>query len=148
MIQRIQTLYLLASAILGFICLASPLGRFFEQGKTTATLYNLWMNVDGEHVMTPWALFVILLFVSVVTLVNVLAYRMRVFQMRTAVVCILLLIGWNVCYFCFAYIASEGQTFRPTLAAAMPFIMIILDYLAFRGIMKDEMLIRSIDRLR
>ncbi len=148
MIQRIQTLYLLASAILGFVCLALPLGKFFEQGIPTSTLYNLWITSGDEHALTPWALFAILLLVSLITLLNIMLYRKRALQMRVAVICMLLLVGWNACYFCFAYIIGEGQTFHPTPAAAIPLIMIILDYLAFRGIMKDELLVQSYNRLR
>jgi hypothetical protein len=38
--------------------------------------------------------------------------------------------------------------FRPKVWAAVPAINSILLYLAFRGILHDEMLVRSLDRLR
>ena len=37
---------------------------------------------------------------------------------------------------------------RPHWTAAFPAAALILLYLAFRGILKDEMLVRSLDRLR
>ena len=52
----------------------------------------------------------------------------------------------------FIYIALRGDSpcigFRPTVWAALPIVAVILGYLAFRAILRDELLVRSLDRLR
>ena len=48
----------------------------------------------------------------------------------------------------FVLLLIPSTLIRPSIMAAIPFASIIFLYLAFRGIMKDEMLVRSLDRLR
>ena len=151
MIQRIQSLYMLASTILGVVCLSLPLGKFFDDLGLSATLYNLWMRIseNDTYSFAPWALFAILLLVTVLTFLDIFLFRHRAFQMRILVFCIILLVGYYAWLAFFAVMQTrEGFTFKPSVTAALPFVCIVLDYLAFRGILKDEMLIRSLDRLR
>jgi hypothetical protein len=55
-----------------------------------------------------------------------------------------------VLYAYFIYILGHGLEahFRPDWEGALPFAALVLLYLAFRGVMRDEMLVRSLDRLR
>lgn len=152
MIQRIQSLYLLASAILCIVCLSMPLGYFCtEAGERQADIFNLWLRINetGEHVFTPWALFALLLIVSTLTAIDIFLFRRRALQMRIASICIVLLVGYYGFLGFLVYQAHKnGLTYTPSVTAAFPFAAIVLDYLAFRGILKDEMLVRSLDRLR
>ena len=152
MIQRIQTLYLLISTILGVVCLSLPLGQFFTaQNERYAELYNLWISIcaSGDHQFTPWALFALLLAVTALTLLSIFLFRTRALQMRTVVLCMVLLVGYYAWLGFLVFMAHRsGFSFRPSLTAALPLVCIILDYLAFRGILKDELLVRSLDRLR
>lgn len=150
MIQRIQSVYLLLSAVLGVVCLSLPLGYLITaEGERYATLYNLWLRTtEGGTSFGPWVLFALLLGVSAATLLNIFLFRRRALQMRVATMCMILLTGYYACLAYFAWhFAGEGS-FRPSLTAALPFASLVLDYLAFRGILKDEMLVRSLDRLR
>lgn len=151
MIQRIQSLYLLISMVLGVICLCMPLGRFTTaDGEHYADLYNLWVRMceSGVHLFSPWALFVLLVLVCTLTFVSIFLFTRRALQMRTVSFCMVLLVGYYI-YFCFFAWTSKGEgNFTPSLTAALPLVCIILDYLAFRSILKDEMLVRSLDRLR
>ena len=151
MIQRIQSLYLLVSTILGVVCLSLSLGRFStEQGEHIADLFNLWVKTTetGEYSFSPWALFALLLVATTLTFLAIFLYKSRALQMRTLSLCIVLLIGYYS-YFVFFVLMSRGETnFIPSPIAALPFVCIVLDYLAFRGILKDELLVRSLDRLR
>jgi len=150
MIQRIQSLYLLLSAALGIVCLCRPLGRFLtEEGEVCGNLYNLWIALpQGGHLFSPWALFAILVIATALTLLNILLFTRRALQMRIASLCIILLVGYYAYLATFVYLNAGDGTFRPSLSAAFPLVCIVLDYLAFRSILKDEMLVRSLDRLR
>ncbi len=150
MIQRIQSLYLLLSAVLGIVCLSLPIGHFLTvEGERYATLYNLWVRfAGGGHLLTPWALFAILVIACALTFMGIFLFRYRALQMRVVSLCMLLLTGYYIYFAIFTWLNAGDGSFRPTLTAALPFVCIVLNYLAFRGILKDEMLIRSLNRLR
>ena len=151
MIQRIQSLYLLVSAILGVVCLSMPLGQFLTaSSEPYATLYNLWITSaeNGNHNFVPWALFALLLIATSLTFFDIFLFKHRALQMRALSLCMILLVGYYAYLAFFAYMQQGDGSFRPSVTAALPFVSIVLDYLAFRGILKDEMLVRSLDRLR
>ena len=152
MIQRIQTVYLMLAFALCVVCMCVSVGYFYtEEGERVGDLYNLWVHLaDGHRSLKPWALFVLLLIPSTLTFFSIFMFRRRAAQMRMCVFNMILLVGWYICYGVFAYILGGvfEAHFRPSIMAAIPFASIIFLYLAFRGIMKDEMLVRSLDRLR
>ena len=128
MIQRIQTLYLLICFVLTLVCV------FFE--------------IKAEN--HPWALTAIMAVTGVLEFMGIFLFRRRALQMRVCTFCIILLLGWYATYAALAYLVGEGLVgeFRPQVWASIPAITAILLYLAFRGILHDEMLVRSLDRLR
>lgn len=176
MIQRIQTLYLLAAAALCIACLCLPIGRLVDgQGEVMATVYNLWVHVpyheavgqptfnglgtgepvlaevaEGTHSFTPWALFALLLVTATALLFDIFLFRTRLVQSRLAMLGCILLVGWYAVYasFWFLLAAKYNADFAPEPWAAFPAVACIFAFLAFRGILKDEALVRSLDRLR
>lgn len=159
MIQRIQTVYLLFACLLLVACMCFPIGFFLtEEGERVASLYNLWLRYSPQFVVEgmkgisfkPWALFAVLLIASFLSFADIFLFRRRALQMRVCTFVIILLIGWYMVYGAFLYLVGSGleATFRPGWVAALPFCSGVFLYLAFRGIMKDEMLVRSLDRLR
>src|SRR5574344_1586254 len=125
--QRLQTLYLLIATVLVALL-------FFSE------------KVDGVTYVSyvPYLILII-----VITLLNVLAlttYKFRVFQMRTAVLSALITLGlqiWLVVDF-----ITAGKTAVFHISAIFPIASAILDALAARSIMSDELLVRRVDRLR
>ena len=157
MIQRIQTLYLLLATVLTVVCMGSTIGYYIsEDGEKVGQLFNLlcsnYVGVDFPHRGENLALFVILLIVSTLSLLSIFLFKRRVLQMRVCVFCMILLLGWYAVYGFFAwhYLGTFPMevTFKVTVKASLPFVSFILLYLAVRGIMKDEKLVRSLDRLR
>lgn len=150
MIQRIQSVYLFLITVLAVIALCMPMGRFLQEGTLTAELYNLYlMPVKGEAVYAPWALFVLLLLVAVSSFGCIFLFKKRMLQVRITIFNALLLVGYYIAYGVFAYILGKTWGgFALEWTAALPAIALILDYLAFRAVMKDEMIVRSLDRLR
>ena len=175
MIQRIQSVYLAVAALLCLACLCLPIGRFIDAaGEECGTLYNLWVHIPapigstlstadslsaapvlesdavGNRLFTPWALFALLVLTTTGLILDIFLFRQRLVQSRLAMLFCILLVGWNILYAVFAYmIPLDTDThFQLTPWAAFPAIACILSYLAFRAILKDEMLVRSLDRLR
>ena len=148
MIQRLQSVYMLVATILGIMCLCMPVGHL-TTAEGLGDLTNLKLTLPaGETSNSPWALFAILLFSTALNFLCIFAYRNRTWQMRTLVVAILFMIGYYAFFAFYVWVISNGLDFRPTLMASFPLIMIVLDYLAFLRVLKDEMLVRSLDRLR
>lgn len=178
MIQRIQTIYILIAVLALVACLCLPIGTFVASttGEPMATLYNLWIHLPsqigdtlgntqltaqnsepvlaetaaGHHLFTPWALFAVLLLSATGLAFSIFIYKQRLVQSRLVMLCMILLIGWYAVYTAFAFILPKDLNldFLPTPWAALPAIACICSYLAFRAILKDEMLVRSLDRLR
>ena len=175
MIQRVQTLYLAVAVLLCLACLSLPVGRFIDAtGETIADMYNLWLHVpssvgdslqstpeagampvlaaeaEGHHIFTPWALFVLLVLITCGLIGSIFLYRTRLVQSRLVMLCAILLLGWYGVYAALAMLLTSQYEveFQFTPWAAFPGLACILAYLAFRGILKDEALVRSLDRLR
>lgn len=151
MIQRIQTVYFLLITALAVACLCTPVGRFLQDGLTAADMYNLWYTrPDGSHDFAPWALFVILLLVAVLSFGAIFLFKRRMLQVRLSIFCGLLLVGYYLAFGAFVYTGTQDfdASFAVGWTAALPAVALILDYLAFRAVMRDEMIVRSLDRLR
>lgn len=117
--QRIQTLYL---------------------GVALALLGVLFFHIDN----TWWI--VLLGVATFMQVVALLAYKFRLFQMRTAVIGAIMLIGLQV-WMGIAYFAAADKTIFD-ITAVFPIIAAILNFLASRSILSDEMLVQSASRLR
>ncbi|MBR6031719.1 MAG: DUF4293 domain-containing protein [Bacteroidaceae bacterium] len=153
MIQRIQTLYLLAAMMLCIGCLCTPIAHFMvsESGEMV-DMYNLWLvSAQGGHLFSFCPVQMGLLVITAAAVFfDIWLFRRRALQMRLATICMILLVAWYAAYGIISYLLCvEMQAiWRPHWTAALPAAALIMLYLAFRGIMKDEMLVRSLDRLR
>ena len=153
MIQRIQTLYLIAAFALCIGCLCKPVAHFtiHEGLGNTADMYNLWLVSEGRHEFYFCPVMMgILIITALLVFLDIWLYRHRASQMRLAVFCMILLVAWYIAYgiICHVLSTSLHASWRPHWTAALPAAALILLYLSFRGILKDEMLVRSLDRLR
>lgn len=117
--QRIQTLYLLVASGL--------LVAMYFSG------YGTWFTV----------LFSIALACQ---LLAVVAIRSRTLQMRLSNLAALLLIGLQV-WLAVVYFGTEPKPLVD-MTAVFPVVAAILDFLAARAILRDELLVRSASRLR
>ena len=151
MLQRIQTVYLFLAFIATIVCLSMPVGFLTPQGMGGDTLmYNLCLIEPAEGAdFSVWPLFALLIVTCPICLVTIFAYSNRMFQSKLCMVCILLCILWLGGYAYYGYgIPHEGATFRIAFPACLPLINIILYALARRGIISDEKLVRSENRIR
>ena len=153
MIQRKQTLYLMAAIILTVICLCMQIGSFKVAGLEVARVYNLWFTDPlGKHHFDTWPLIAVLLPTAVIATYTIFLYHNRKVQALFCLFNALLIVGWYVCYFVVGQTAGDKSwgavSFRPTLPAVLPAISLILYLMARRAINADEKLVRSMDRIR
>ncbi len=149
MIQRIQTIYLFVVALLLAVAMAMPVGHFYTQTHVAA-LSNLTVTAaDGTVNYVSWPLFALLLIAAALSFIAIFLYKKRMVQIRLAVISNLVLVGYYIVAGVLAYsVLSAYGSFTPSGAICLPVISIILNWLAIRGIQKDEKLVRSYNTIR
>ena len=155
MLQRIQTLYLLAATVIMSLMLFLPLAEIAAEGTGIyQVLSKGWYITAGEAAelaMATWPVFILALVLTLAPLLNLFLYRSRKLQIRICIYSIILafgLIGLIYYYFVVGFRQLDEPAYALRFPLVLPAIFIILIYLAFRGIRKDEILIRSLERIR
>ena len=149
MIQRIQSVYLLVVSILMVICMCNPVGSIIASTNEISEFGNLFITLpDGTKDYAPWALFVILLVVAVLAFVTIFLFKKRMLQIRLTIFSSVVLIGYYLVMAALIFMTAEETSFTPSWTICLPFIGIILNWLAIRGIGADEALVKAYDRLR
>lgn len=151
MIQRKQTLYLLLSLVVTVACLCMPVAMLEPRGMGLPTMvYNLGTAVSGVGVgFGNWPLFALLVVTVPLEAFAVFSYRRRPLQAKLCSWSIVFCLAWYV-YYAFALHAAAGDeyAFHLQFAACLPLVAVIALFLARRGVIHDEKLVRSADRLR
>ena len=147
MIQRIQSLYLLASAILVALLFTLPIAEIAKDGAVylfdnKGIVLNGVLQKDGLIISILAGIFVLL---QVLTLFS---YKNRTRQIKMTIGAVLLLVGLLSMFFIYTYSSYSGAQITFKISAIFPLIAIVFNYLAIRAIKKDDALIRSIDRIR
>ncbi len=155
MLQRVQTVYLLVATVLMSLMLFLPMAEIAAEGSSIySVLSKGWYITGGEFaepVMLTWPVFILVLFLTLMPLINIFLYKKRKLQIRICVYSIILafgLIGLIYYYFVIGFKPLDEPAYALSFPMVLPAIFIILIYLAFRGIRKDEILVRSLDRIR
>lgn len=150
MLQRIQTIFLLLAAAAMLVASVSPLAFFIHNGdRVVFEAMGIYLN--GILNDSTWGLFVVGTISSVLALITVFLYKQRMLQIRLSIFNIVLMIGFYL-YFGFVFyklFSVENLQFQKVgVGIIMPVIAIILTILAIRKIGADEVLVRSLNRLR
>ena len=149
MIQRIQSVYLLAVTILMIICMCSPVGSIIAGTQEISEFGNLFITLpDGTKAFAPWALFVILLVVAILSFGTIFLFKKRMLQIRLTIFSSVVLIGYYMALVAYIFMLAEEASFSPSWTICLPFVCLILNWLAIRGIGADEALVKAYDRLR
>lgn len=154
MLQRVQTLYLLASVVLLGLLFFVPLASYLVQPQ----MERMFLGVTGllseglkpERIFAPWALTVLAAVVTALPLVCVFLFKKRMLQLRLCIVNVVLLLGLQAVLTYVVIAVGKQLAAKPDwgFVFIMPVVAIILHVLATRAIAKDEALVRSLDRLR
>ena len=150
MIQRIQSVYLLLVAILLVVALCIPVGSYLCPNGFEAGFTNLGVRMEDGRLLSSWGMFALLLFSAIVALGTIFLFRNRVLQIRMTIFNSLLLVGYYLAFvaFLFVFRSRLDASFHLSWGLCLPFVSLVLNYLAIRAIGKDEVLVRAADRLR
>jgi hypothetical protein len=155
MIQRIQSVYLFLTTLLSLLLLKGDIINFMDKSGFVikVTFNGLFRNLDGqapELIDKLLPLSVIIILIPVISLITILFFKKRKVQLLLAISVIILSAGLIIssCYYSWFVISKYGATITPGFKLAIPLLIMIFSILAYRGIRKDENLIRSYERLR
>ncbi len=147
MIQRIQTIYIIFSAVLTGLLFLFPFAEISVAGEVY--IFQARGVLLGEEIIyngLPIQLFLGL--IVLLHLVILFLYKKRIRQIRMLTFTLILLLGLLGLFFYYIYASFEEETVAFKVSMVFPLIAIVLDYLAIRNIGKDEALIRSLNRIR
>ena len=151
MIQRKQTLYLLLSIIVSVVCVCMPVGLIEPKGMGVQTM--LWnfcaVGPNGTMSFGNWPLFGLLVVTIPMELAAIFLYRNRKLQIKLCTWSIIFCLAWCVYYAFSAFNTFQmNGIFHVQFAACLPLVSAISLVLARRGIVHDEKLVKSADRIR
>lgn len=149
MIQRIQTLYLLAVVALGIALIWLPVVQFVSPEGADLQVYEL-SALGGAPLQGLWGLTVTTLLIPILALVDIFLYKKRILQARLNIFTVMLCIGYYGVLAIYIWLAkmSLGVEWHILPWASFPLVCLVLTLMATRGILKDEALVRAADRIR
>lgn len=154
MVQRIQTIFLILTACLSILMIFTPVAELKLDNGEIIKLLSIdqsqgKMAISLINGVIP--IVVILSFSIIISLASIFIYKDRIVQMRMCMInSLLMLIVFGLLIFNFIVIQKKYALTFPHfyVALTIPFINILLLILAYRYIRKDELLVKSYDRLR
>ena len=164
MIQRIQSIYLLAIVILGTVLffvpvvqLTTPMDAAVQRmvdieatglDEVTPDIENLY--VTPLEMKGVWVLTLTTLLIPFMAFVEIFLYRRRLLQARINIFLALLCLGYYGILGIYIWFVKTNWNMEWHLYfwACIPLICLVLTLGATRRILKDEALVRAADRIR
>ena len=154
MIQRIQSAYLFLTAVLALIFISGNIIVFTgESNRVALTLFGVIeqtqaagsVNIDK---LVPFA--VLLTIIPLLSVVSIFLFRNRKVQMAfiLALAVLIIIEILFLIHFTMHAVLHENAHLASWFKLVIPPVMLILAWLAYRGVRKDEELVKSYDRLR
>lgn len=152
--QRIQTLYLLAATALMVVFTLSPFASFSGDGNIYTMSAMGLESFDGELMYRLPHLIIVAILAALLPFANIFLFKKRMLQVRLCVVQIVLALGVLAIVGVYYYLGNRtfggaaGGDSSLRIVCALPIVSMVFDFLALKAIFKDEMLIKSLDRIR
>ena len=150
MIQRIQTLYLLAVVALGIALIWLPVVQLVSPEEAAQVQVYELSALGGAPLQGLWGLLVTTILIPVMALIDIFLFKKRILQARLNIFTVFLCLGYYGVLAIYIWLAkmSLGLEWHLMPWASFPLISLVLTLMATRAILKDEALVRAADRLR
>jgi RsiW-degrading membrane proteinase PrsW (M82 family) len=141
--------------LLSFLFLKGNILNFGDRSGSVikVTFNGLFRNSGGqgfEFIERFWPISVVIILIPLISLITILLFRNRKTQSWFALSGIFLAGGLVLLSVYYTYVISLNYATQivPGFKMLIPMLLLILNYLAYRGIKKDDDLVKSYDRLR
>ncbi|MGC1390660.1 MAG: DUF4293 domain-containing protein [Bacteroidales bacterium] len=155
MIQRIQTVYLFIMALLSSLLIPGSILNFTDKtGSAIRVSFNTVVRdntVKATEIiekLLPLSLLIVL--IMVISLSTIFFFKNRKIQIQLSRFLIFLaaILVVAIIHICLRIVTKFDASIIPGLKMILPVLILITSVLAFRGIKKDDRLVKSYDRLR
>jgi hypothetical protein len=154
MIQRIQSLWLLLSALLAGFLLRGGIVNFIDKsGQKFSTgfpgIYEQ-LETGTEIIRGSVPLASLIIMIPVFSILTIFLYKNRRFQKVLSLILICMSLCLIILVIYYSCILSENYKAElvPGLKMAFPMLILVFEVLAYSGISRDDRLVRSYERLR
>jgi peptidoglycan/LPS O-acetylase OafA/YrhL len=155
MIQRIQSVYLLLTTIFSVLFLSGNIVKFNDSsGNLINITFRGLIKISGgsnpEQLGKLLPVILLILLIGVVSLLTTFLYKNRRLQMKLTIGLLILAITLVIMIVVYSVhiMKKYDADIVPGIKMILPLLMAVCIYLAYRGIKKDDTLVRSYDRLR
>ncbi len=120
------------------------------EGLTTYRVFSLWaIGQSGSPTFIPCPLFILMLISTTLSVYTIFLYKRRPLQARLCMVNIFIMVLWYISMIVVSkQLSPEAMNFRLEIASSFPAVEAILLFMARKGILADEKLVRAADRIR
>ena len=153
MIQRIQTIYLFVASILLLITSLLPISYIIDSTQhVVITIYALKVEINNSISTTKSVLTTgILMYLAIIfSFLTIFLYKNR--KLQILISSLLMVISFLICNLIvvnsYILVPSTQAVMSFNYIAIFPLIYLILFFLAYRAIKKDDKLVKSLDRIR
>ena len=149
MIQRIQTLYLLAVVALGISLLWLPVVQLVTPEEVDLQVWEM-SALGGVPLKGLWGLTLTTVLIPLLALIDIFLFKKRLLQARLNIFTVLLCLGYYGVLAIYIWQAklALGVEWHILPWASFPLVCMVLTLMATRRILKDEALVRAADRIR
>jgi hypothetical protein len=154
MIQRIQSVYLFLASLVLFSMFFHPLVEMLDPDSNfyRLDLFGIHEGVGetANKIESALPLRFLVFVTAALSLLTIFFYKKRIMQIRLSVFNLMLLIGFYALFFFYFFHTRNRLDAVADIKVTVifPLVAFILVFLATRGIRKDEMIVRSYDRIR
>ena len=152
MLQRKQTLFLLAAFILSLFLFTGPLSIItIENDEIELRHYGAFTRTGEDLAVSTGPMTIYFAIVSTLIFLSIFSYKKRTRQMRIVLFLMIFSAGmFGIIFYYIKYIQLKFDGIQNIFQGriVIPPIVLILLYLAFKGIQKDELMVKAYDRIR
>lgn len=155
MIQRIQSVYLSLVFLLSLLFLKGSFLSFAEKsGSVIKITFSGIIRDSGllgtEQIGKTWLLAIFIILIPIISLITILLFKKRKIQLWFSLTLILINAGFIgiAFYYSWFMITNYRADLVPEIKIILMPVILIFAILAYRGIKKDDNLVKSYDRLR
>lgn len=159
MIQRIQSLYLLLATAIISLLYFFPMAEYNEISGNILVLDNKGIvNISENMVLINYySILILIILTTLISIISIFLFKNRKLQMRLTIYNVIVLIGmFGLIYYYYKIGINEVidkyniEIISKSMSvfSLSPVIASFFNYLAYKRILRDEILVKSIDRIR
>lgn len=150
MIQRLQSIFLLLTTLLSLLLLKSGFITFSDVSGTVNNFTITGISGFSDSLLKTLPVTLLIIIIPIVSLITIFLFKNRQVQLILCKLLLVLVSAFIILLVFYSYkvISNYNAELIPGIRMAVPVIQLILVFMAYRGIKKDDDLVKSYDRLR